>query len=254
MKKLFVGSAFAAFALGSAPVAAQPAPPPPGVAQGTTPLTAPMHHTPPIVRSPVRVRVTGTAVMTRDDFVRHVRAAFADLDANRDGFVTRREVAALHDRMMQGMHGMHAATAESLGAHPQNADDHGMAMRDPTRMFDRLDTNHDGVISRQEFMAAHARMHERRMVMMRGRGMMPTGDDMGSMGGHMSGMGENHGMHFFAHLFDTADVNHDGRVTLKEAETAALAHFDQMDTNHDGRLTPDERRNMHAMMRERPPR
>jgi streptogramin lyase len=43
-------------------------------------------------------------------------------------------------------------------------------------------------------------------------------------------------------LFDLADVNKDGRVSLEEAQQAALQHFDAADLNHDGVLTPDERR------------
>jgi len=43
-------------------------------------------------------------------------------------------------------------------------------------------------------------------------------------------------------MFDLADMDKDGRVSLKEAEAAALQQFDAADLNHDGVLTPDERR------------
>ena len=46
---------------------------------------------------------------------------------------------------------------------------------------------------------------------------------------------------FGGHLFDMADANKDGRVSLAEAQAAALAHFDSADANHDGKITPDER-------------
>jgi hypothetical protein len=62
---------------------------------------------------------------------------------------------------------------------------------------------------------------------------------------HRMGMG---GMG--AHLFEMADANHDGRVSLQEAETLALRHFDHADLNHDGKITPDERRQAHASMQE----
>lgn len=252
MNKLLIGGAIAAFAFGAAPVTAQPAPPPPpGVAQGTTPMPLPAPHTPPIVRSPVQVRMMSDRVMTRDEVVRHVRAMFAELDTNRDGYVTRNEVAALHGGMMTGMH---SAMVAGRAEHAMPMGDHEMGMADPARMFDRLDTNHDGVISRQEFMAAHARMHERRVVIMRDEGVMAGRADMGPMRAHMHDMGgEAHGMGFVARLFAMADANHDGRVSLKEAEAAALAHFDRADLNHDGRITPDERRQAHGMMHERRP-
>jgi hypothetical protein len=58
-----------------------------------------------------------------------------------------------------------------------------------------------------------------------------------------------HGMGMGGRLLEMADANHDGRVSLQEAEAAALAHFDRADLNHDGKLTPDERRQAHQLMR-----
>jgi len=106
---------------------------------------------------------------------------------------------------------------------------------DPGAMFDRMDTNHDGSISRQEFNAAHAQMQERRVIIMKD----------GARGHGGGGMAE--------HLFGMADANHDGRVSLQEAETAALAHFDRIDANHDGKITPEERMQAHGKMRQHQP-
>jgi hypothetical protein len=58
-------------------------------------------------------------------------------------------------------------------------------------------------------------------------------------------------MGFGGRMFDMADGNRDGRVTLAEAQAAALAHFDRADTNRDGRITPDEHRNIRMMRIER---
>jgi hypothetical protein len=75
-------------------------------------------------------------------------------------------------------------------------------------------------------------------------GMHMGGMHMGGM--HTAGMG----MHGFGgHLFEMADANHDGRVSLAEAQAAALAHFDKADLNHDGKITPDERARVHQEMR-----
>ena len=61
-----------------------------------------------------------------------------------------------------------------LGQEQQRPDDgmrgpgHGMRGpgggmgRDPARMFDRIDANRDGTLSRAEFMSAHQRMMQRR--------------------------------------------------------------------------------------------
>jgi hypothetical protein len=45
-----------------------------------------------------------------------------------------------------------------------------------------------------------------------------------------------------ARLFEIADANKDGKVSLEEAQKAALEQFDSADVNHDGVLSPDERR------------
>jgi len=53
------------------------------------------------------------------------------------------------------------------------------------------------------------------------------------------------------HMFDKADVNHDGRVSLAEAQALALAHFDRADVNHDGRITGEERKQVRQIRIER---
>lgn len=232
MKMLMLGAASAAcLTLAVAPAAAQSAPPPPpGVSQGTAPVAMSQpRHVPPVIRSPVMAMPMGPRTMSRDQVIGHVRAMFARLDANHDGYVTREEAAAFRPRMGA----MHAAMARPMGGS-------GMAMTrnhamDPNAMFDRLDANHDGVISRQEFMAAHARMHARA--------------GMAGMAMHGGATRPMHGRGFGAHLFAIADADHDGRVSLQEAESAALRHFDRIDLNHDGKITPDERAQARERMR-----
>ena len=68
----------------------------------------------------------------------------------------------------------------------------------------------------------------------------PLAAAIGSAGG-MGGFG--------GHMFDMADGNRDGRVTLQEAQAAALRHFDMADVNRDGQITPDERNKMRQRMR-----
>ena len=52
-------------------------------------------------------------------------------------------------------------------------------------------------------------------------------------------------------MFRHADADHDGKVSLAEAQTAALARFDKIDTNHDGVLSDAERDAGRARMAER---
>jgi hypothetical protein len=226
MNRLLIGGAVAALVIAIAPAVAQPAPsPPPGVAQGTTPALG---------ASPrqMHVRAMGDRVITRDEVAQHVRKLFARLDTNKDGFLTKDEVDAMHQKMM----GMHGATERRSG-------EPGVHRPDRAAMFDRLDANHDGSISRQEFMAAQPQLEHRVMIFRNGPDGRPGEPGMKM---HMRGMGMG-GMG--GHMFEMADANHDGRVSLQEAEAAALAHFDRADLNHDGKLTPDERRQAHQLMR-----
>jgi Ca2+-binding EF-hand superfamily protein len=141
----------------------------------------------------------------RADVSAMVKEHFDKVDANHDGMLTMDEVKAEHEAKM---------------------------VERRTHMFEMIDTNHDGSISRDEFNTAHPMqggMHD-------GPG-EEMSHDMASMGhgggGHMGHMG--------AMFFARADTNKDGKLTLAEANSAALTFFDKVDTNKDGVVTPDER-------------
>jgi Ca2+-binding EF-hand superfamily protein len=239
MRGYLIGGAVGALAIASVAAAAQPAPPPPGVAQGTAP--APMAPMSPPGAPHVRMMLGGDHVMTRDEVAKHVGELFARLDTNRDGFVTKDEVEAIHARMAAAM--AKAGDAEHrVGDIEKHLAERGVFIGNRGAMFDRLDSNHDGNVSRQEFMASKPQVHEERVMIMRG----PDGA-AGAPGMHgMHAMGGMHAMHMGGtamgqHMFEMADANHDGRVSLAKVQAAALAHFDKADVNHDGRITPDER-------------
>jgi len=136
---------------------------------------------------------------------------------------------------------MHGDIEKKLG-------EHGVFMGDRGAMFDRLDTNHDGTITRQEFTTAQPQVRRERVIVMRdGAPGAPGTPGTPGMGMHMRGMGMGG---FGGHMFDKADTNKDGRVSLAEAQAMALAHFDKADANRDGRITPEERQQMHQLRRE----
>ena len=144
--------------------------------------------------------------VTRAETIQKVQQHFAKLDTNKDGFVTKAEADA---------------RAKTMVKHVEKRVEHrGEAM------FERMDSNKDGSISRAEFDAAHQAM----------AGKMRAG------AGKRMGM-RHAGMH--GRLFDTADANNDGRVSLQEATGAAASHFDQADANRDGTLSGDEMRAAH---------
>jgi hypothetical protein len=166
------------------------------------------------------------APKTRAEVEARVKARFAALDANKDGFITPDE---LHHR---GLHrdGPDGAKGADRGAdHKARAD----------RMFAMMDTDRNGEIGKAEFEAFHAD-HEHG-----GSGGPDRQERFAGWGG-----GQRHGGMWMMHMrhqimadrmFDREDANHDGRVSLAEAEKAALDRFDRVDTNHDGVISDAER-------------
>jgi Ca2+-binding EF-hand superfamily protein len=221
MKSLLLSAVALAAAAGIAPALAQTAP-----AGGQQPMQM--------------------KTITRAEVTQRVQERFAKLDANHDGFITRDEAQAaaqiMHARMEQRMEKRGDSFFDRLDANHDGvvtkaevdaafaaraAKNSGHAAPGWDRFAARFDTNHDGVISRAEFDAARAQ---------HGQAMAENGEHPGGMR-HMAG--------FSGRMFDMADLNHDGKVSLQEATQAALQHFDAADANHDGVLTPDEMRAAH---------
>ena len=176
-----------------------------------------------------------SSIHTRAEVGAHVRSLFDRLDGNRDGYITRQETAAA-----KGERGKHFG---------QRSGRRGAAHLDRRGMFDRLDANRDGSISRSEFEAAPMR-EERRVAVRDGKGEARQVRELGGAGNvrGMRGMRTGFGA-LRGRMFERADANRDGRVSLQEATAAAYRHFDGADANRDGRLTPDERKQMHQRMR-----
>jgi hypothetical protein len=208
------------------------------LAQASAPVAPVAPMAPMAPRTPRADRVE-----TRNEVVAKVREHFAMLDTNRDGYISADEMGAMHGQHMGKMDGMRAP------------DGNRMAMRtgaigDPNAVFDRLDSNHDGQISRDEFARGREMRAERQVVI------NPAGPGApqapGMMGEHGPGMMKMHHMGGMGgmggHMLKMADLNKDGRVSLQEATDSALRHFDEADTNRDGRISPGERQAMHQRM------
>jgi Ca2+-binding EF-hand superfamily protein len=84
-----------------------------------------------------------------------------------------------------------------------------------SKRFDELDTNHDGKVSHAEMEAAREKARKKFGEQLRGR---------------------------FNRRFDAADANHDGALNRDEAQQMPwiAQRFDEFDANHDGKVTRDE--------------
>lgn len=125
------------------------------------------------------------------------------------------------------------ALAATMIATPALAQDGGRGgfMRDQTRaeaqqradmMFQMMDANKDGVVTKAEAEQALVQFQAAR-----------GGDDGGRGGGRMKRMIDS--------AFGTAQS-----LTLQQFEAQALARFDAMDLNHDGTVTAAEREQVRA--------
>ena len=176
-----------------------------------------------VASAPAPKAQNAAKVHARADVQSRVARHFARVDANRDGFVTKAEADA--------------AVEAFRDKHTEKRTERRAERRE--HAFERIDVNGDGAITKAEWDAKQAKRQER--VAARDH----DGDgraDRARAGGH--GMGG-----FGGHMFDMADANKDGRVTLQEAQAAALQHFNMADTNRDGQITREERKQMHQRMR-----
>lgn len=196
MKTSFSGVAAIALALAvcGGPVLAQAAAP----AQTAAPAA---------VQAPHRARMAEPVSQT--DFVQRRVARLRGADANGDGQVTAEEMRA------------HAQTRQAERAAEQ--------AKRRAAVFDRLDADKDGVLSRAEFEARSERAeHSQRAGRMGARHRMAR-DGGGRMNRAARPDAAQRGQSRFP-------------IVIADVETKAAETFARMDANRDGVLTVDERR------------
>jgi Ca2+-binding EF-hand superfamily protein len=221
MSRYFLSAAMAAAMVAISPASAQ------------TP--APVPAAPPVkngVGKPGWHSHDHQATHTRAEVAAHVRTLFDRLDRNRDGYLTKAETADA--RTTRG---------ERVEKRIERRAQAGDSPADRRAMFDRIDANHDSYISRDEFARAPMR-EERRVVIRNGQGEDDHVRELGGARPMRGAFGVLRGQ-----MFERADANRDGRVSLQEATAEAYRHFDTADVNRDGRITPEERIQMHQRMR-----
>lgn len=102
----------------------------------------------------------------------------------------------------------------------------------PDQLFQQLDTNRDGVVSRAEFVESR---HTRFLALDRNHdGVLDAADTP-----HFAAFVSPRAARARA-MLARLDLNHDGRVSEPEFVQASLQMFDLADANHDGLLTRQE--------------
>jgi Ca2+-binding EF-hand superfamily protein len=98
--------------------------------------------------------------VTREEHAAAARGMFDKMDANHDGKVTAAEMDAAHQAIAGGEAGKNElSSAEKIKAVDQDRDgtlttaEHAYGSRS---MFDKMDVNHDGVLTPDEMAAGHA--------------------------------------------------------------------------------------------------
>jgi hypothetical protein len=127
-------------------------------------------------------------------------------------------------------------------------------------MFERMDSNHDGAVTRDEldaYRAARRAARQANAPERRERVFAAMDSDKNGQisKGEFDKFAESRKQHT-GHLtraglaggdwFSRVDANHDEKVTLDEAQKSAMALFDAADADHNGIVTPEERRQARA--------
>lgn len=162
----------------------------------------------------------GKGFVSEDDFIAKAKQRFARMDARGDGKLTPDELTAPH------LHA-HATSAQN-----QNPDLQQKRAAFAQKYFDRIDANHDGVVTQDEYIAA-ASAHFNK-IDTNGSGQIGT-EQIAS-----SPRMVRHEQRVASHEVKRMDANGDGLVTQDEYMNAAKARFAKLDKNGDGFIDADE--------------
>jgi Ca2+-binding EF-hand superfamily protein len=100
-------------------------------------------------------------------------------------------------------------------------------------MLDNADTDHDGRITRAEFIQARKAMFDK---LDRNHDGVVSRDDFGRLRRFKPKAADKIDL-----FIKATDADHDGRVTRAELDAAPTTLFDRMDANHDGAIDDTER-------------
>jgi len=155
---------------------------------------------------------------------------FAELDTDHDGFVTADELKAFGEKMHAQWQQKHADAQGTAGATTgtgtQAAPGTSRGERMAQHILARVDTDHDGKISKAEFDTESVALFKRLDKNSDGK---IASDEVPAR--HWGGKGP---------MFGQMDTDKDGKVTKAEFTAAEDKMFQKLDANGDGVITPDE--------------
>lgn len=152
----------------------------------------------------------GNGYVTRDEFVAAAKTRFAKLDRNGDDKLTPDELGPMH------------RGKEPAAKHAEFAG----------RRFERLDTNHDGVVTLDEYTAAA--IVRFKALDSAGNGRVTADEIANSPSAH------ERAERVSVRIVKRLDTNGDGAVSREEFLAAARQRFARIDRNGDGFITADE--------------
>lgn len=111
-------------------------------------------------------------------------------------------------------------------------------------LFDEMDANHDGVVTKREFDAYHANWFKELDANHDGK---ISREELDAFHQKWAERLQSR----FKQRFDAADSNHDGALSREEARSMPFVarYFDEIDANHDGKVTMAEIEAAHRDMR-----
>jgi Ca2+-binding EF-hand superfamily protein len=160
-----------------------------------------------------RLDKAGNGYITRDEFLAAANKRFTRLDKDGNGKLTLDELAAGRG------HGRRAAMAGKRAEFAQ-------------KRFDKLDTNHDGVVTKEEYLAAATAMYGEFDAQHNGK---VTAREIAA-----SPRAQERVARVTQRIVKHLDTNGDGVVSQAEYLAAAQKRFTRLDKNGDGFIDSDE--------------
>jgi Ca2+-binding EF-hand superfamily protein len=141
-----------------------------------------------------------------------------------------------------------AVAAAALAGSPAFADHHGGKGKGHGRhhgSIEKMDTDGDGVITREEAQAA------RKAHMMKADANGDGAVTLEELKAYRDKMREERRENRAERRFKRMDANGDGKITADEIDAMKMHRFDRIDANNDGKITKEEIEAHKAKMKER---